>query len=321
MRLNRPMTGIVCLHKPKDITSFTAVAKVRRIAEEKKVGHAGTLDPLATGVLPILLGGATRFLEFLPTSPKRYTAVMRLGLTTDTLDITGTVLKECPVSCTEEDIVSLLPRFTGEIMQVPPMYSAIKKDGVRMYDLARKGIEVEREARPVTIFSLSLLKEGAPMDYDLSLEPLEENDYILDVKCSSGTYIRTLIDDLGQALGCGATMTQLVRTEVGNFTLKEAASLEELAAAKEEGRLEDYLVESGTALAHLTAVTVTDAQATRFQNGGELGLERIGFFHKKGPSVQDRFFAVKNPKGEFLGIGEVNVEKNTLDVKRVLVRR
>ncbi|MBQ4459121.1 MAG: tRNA pseudouridine(55) synthase TruB [Clostridia bacterium] len=154
------MTGIICLRKPEGVTSFQAVRKVRGITGEKKAGHCGTLDPEATGVLPVMLGGATRFLEFLPTTPKQYRAVMKLGVVTDTLDLTGTVLETRDVSAGREEILSALGRFRGDILQVPPMYSALKKDGVRLYDLARQGVEVEREARPVTIFELELLPDG-----------------------------------------------------------------------------------------------------------------------------------------------------------------
>lgn len=313
------MTGIIVLQKPKDITSFLAVAKTRRLCQEKKAGHAGTLDPMATGVLPILFGGATRFLEFVPTSPKRYRAVLRLGLTTDTLDITGQILSEQPVSVSKEDLQEALENFRGEILQVPPMYSAIKKDGVRMYDLARQGIEVEREARPVTIFELNLLSEGELR------HALGEQEYALDVLCSSGTYIRTLIDDLGRQLGCGAVMTELTRTAVGPFTMEHAVTLEELEAAAEAGTVEDYLLSVEDALKDYPKAIVSEAQAKRFRNGGELDLDRIPSLRseKRGEGgVKDgSYYGLFGPEQEFLGLGEVHLERNQMTVKRVFMRR
>lgn len=313
------MTGIIVLQKPKDITSFLAVAKTRRLCQEKKAGHAGTLDPMATGVLPILFGGATRFLEFVPTSPKRYRAVLRLGLTTDTLDITGQILSEQPVSVSKEDLQEALENFRGEIFQVPPMYSAIKKDGVRMYDLARQGIEVEREARPVTIFELNLLSEGKLG------HALGEQEYALDVLCSSGTYIRTLIDDLGRQLGCGAVMTELTRTAVGPFTMEHAVTLEELEAAAEAGTVEDYLLSVEDALKDYPKAIVSEAQAKRFRNGGELDLDRIPSLRsekrEEGRLKDGSYYGLFGPEQEFLGLGEVHLERNQMTVKRVFMRR
>ncbi len=204
------MTGFINLYKPSGMTSFRCVSKVRGITGEKKAGHCGTLDPLAEGVLPIMLGGATRFLEFLPDSTKRYTAVMRLGLTTDTLDITGEVKTESPVSCGLEDILAVAEKYRGDILQVPPMFSALNKDGVKLYKLARKGVEVEREARPATISSLEISEAPG------------ENEYTLDIECSSGTYVRTLIDDIGRDLGCGAVMTSLIRTAAAGFEISSS---------------------------------------------------------------------------------------------------
>lgn len=313
------MTGIIVLQKPKDITSFLAVAKTRRLCQEKKAGHAGTLDPMATGVLPILFGGATRFLKFVPTSPKRYRAVLRLGLTTDTLDITGQILSEQPVSVSKEDLQEALEHFRGEILQVPPMYSAIKKDGVRMYDLARQGIEVEREARPVTIFELNLLSEGKLG------HALGEQEYALDVLCSSGTYIRTLIDDLGRQLGCGAVMTELTRTAVGPFTMEHAVTLEELEAAAEAGTVEDYLLSVEDALKDYPKAIVSEAQAKRFRNGGELDLDRIPSLRsekrEEGRLKDGSYYGLFGPEQEFLGLGEVHLERNQMAVKRVFMRR
>lgn len=297
------MTGFICLYKPEGMTSFSAVARVRRIVGEKKAGHCGTLDPMATGVLPIMLGGATRFLDFLPNSNKRYTAVMKLGITTDTLDITGTVIENKPVEASYEMVCEAADSFVGDIMQVPPMYSAIKKDGVRMYELARKGIEVDREARPVKILSAEVKRTS------------EKNEYILDVECSSGTYIRTLIDDIGKKLGCGAVMTKLERTLSSGFSIENAVTLEELEKLAESGDIESVLIPVSTALSEYDEIRVTEAQARRFSNGGELDLDRIR--HCKA----NELYRVISPEDKFLGLGYADAQLRSLTVKRVYVGR
>ena len=211
------MTGVLCICKPAEITSFGVVAKVRGITRERKAGHTGTLDPMATGVLPVLLGGATRFLDYLPDSNKRYLATFRLGETTDTQDCTGTVLTRRPVTADRAAVEAALSAFRGEIMQVPPMYSAVSVDGQRLYELARQGKTVERAARPVTI-----------LDLRLTAAEEEKNTYTIDVTCTKGTYIRTLIHDLGQALGCGGCMSSLRRTMAAGFTLADSHTIEEV---------------------------------------------------------------------------------------------
>lgn len=307
------MTGILCLRKPEGITSFQAVRKIRGITGEKKAGHCGTLDPEATGVLPVMLGGATRFLEFLPTTPKRYRAVMKLGVRTDTLDLTGNVLETKEVSVGREEILSALDGFRGEILQVPPMYSALKKDGVRLYDLARQGVEVEREARPVTIYELELLPDGTD-----GTDPAQ-GEYVLDVTCSGGTYIRTLLDDIGTKISCGASMAALLRTQVGVFTLDRAVTLEALGEAKASGTLDDYVLPLGEALSFLDGISVTAPQATRFRNGGELFLDRLRF---PGELPEDgALLRVLSQENDFLGLGEVCRETGMLTVRRVFLNR
>lgn len=307
------MTGIICLRKPEGITSFQAVRKVRGITGEKKAGHCGTLDPAATGVLPVMLGGATRFLEYLPTTPKRYRAVMKLGVRTDTLDMTGNVLETKDVSVGREDVLAALDEFRGDILQVPPMYSALKKDGVRLYDLARQGVEVEREARPVTIYELALLPDGTD-----GTDP-SNGEYVLDVTCSGGTYIRTLIDDIGGKLSCGASMAALLRTKVGVFTLDRAVTLEELEEAKASGSLDDLVLPLGEALSFLDGISVTAPQATRFRNGGELSLDRLRFPGKR--PEDGALLRVLSQDNDFLGLGEVCRETGMLTVRRVFVNR
>ena len=223
------MDGIFCLDKPADMTSFQCCAALRRLLGEKKIGHGGTLDPMATGVLPILVGRATRALDLLPVHDKRYTATLRFGYTSDTLDVWGTVTPTGRPLPSLSAIEAALPAFRGGIRQIPPMMSALKKDGVRLYDLARQGVEIEREARPVTIYSLDIL------GYDPAAGELR-----LDCHCSRGTYIRSLCDDLGRRLdGAGAIMTALRRTMAAGYTLEDCLPLEEarrLAAAPPSAR-------------------------------------------------------------------------------------
>lgn len=209
--------GIIVIDKPQDWTSMDVCAKLRGVFHEKRVGHGGTLDPMATGVLPVFVGRATRAAEFVAQGDKEYIARLRLGVTTDTQDVTGNVVATSAVPGeAEEKLRLLLPRFTGDIFQIPPMYSAIKRQGKKLYELARKGVEVERPPRPVTIFSLDILGK------------VEEATFEIKVVCSKGTYIRTLCHDLGQALGCGGTMAALRRTRVGAFSLENSVTLEEL---------------------------------------------------------------------------------------------
>lgn len=258
------MDGIVCIDKPEGMTSFLCVAILRRLLGEKKVGHAGTLDPNATGVLPILVGRGTKLLDHLPCHDKCYTATLRFGAVSDTLDVWGEVTETGAPLPTLAAIEAALPAFRGEIMQIPPMTSALKQDGVRLYDLARQGIEVERPARPVTIYALELLEYNE-----------KEGLLTLSCHCSSGTYIRTLCDDLGRALGCGAVMTALRRTMAAGFPLTDCITIDEARVLAEAGTLTDRLLPLENALAAYPAVTVSAPQAARFRNGGALALERL----------------------------------------------
>lgn len=279
------VNGILCLDKPSDMTSFSCCAVVRRLLGVKKVGHGGTLDPQATGVLPILVGNATRALDFLPDHTKRYTASLRFGATSDTLDVWGQVLETKQPLPTKAAVESALAAFRGDILQVPPMVSALKKDGRRLYDLAREGIVVEREARPVTVHALTLLdmKEA-------------EGTATLDCTCSKGTYIRTICDDLGHALGCGAVMTALRRTAAIGLTETHAVTLDEARALAESGELAARLIPTDTALEEYPSITVSEAQGVRFQNGGALALERL----KVRPIALCRVY---DHTGHFLGLG------------------
>ncbi len=289
------MNGFVILNKGEGVTSFKAAAALRRIFSEKKTGHTGTLDPMASGVLPVALGKATRFIDFIPAEDKAYTARFRFGITTDTLDITGNILTEEEVTVTREQILGVLPDFMGEIQQLPPMYSAISKNGVRLYELARKGIEVEREKRTVTIHKLALT------DYE------NDGEFEIEVMCSKGTYIRSLISDIGEKLGTGAVMTSLHRTLSNGFSIAQAKTVEEI---EELG--ENAVLGIDFPFMCYPAVKVTDAQARRFSNGGELSADRL---HIK---TQISLYRVYSHNNDFLGLGEISASSpELLRVKRV----
>ena len=295
------MTGIILLDKPKDITSFGAVARVRRICGEKKCGHTGTLDPMATGVLTVMLGGATRFIELLPSHNTAYRASFRLGTIPDTLDITGKMLETRDVNVTAGEVKEKISGFIGDISQLPPMYSAVSVDGQRLYDLARQGIEVERKPRDVTVFSIDVIAENE-----------EAGEYEIQVECSSGTYIRTLISDLGEALGCGAVMTDLRRTKANGFGIERTVTLGQLEEAMNDGRISDLLIPVDDALEEYPVIKVSEAQAKRFRNGGELSLERLRYPRMLG------YFRVYDPDKNFIGIGEIG-QKDCLEIKRVFM--
>lgn len=295
------MTGIICVNKEKDITSFGVVAKLRGITGEKKAGHTGTLDPMATGVLPVMFGGATRFLNFLPDSDKGYRATFKLGMTTDTLDITGEVTSQSEIAVSVDDVKKVMRDFVGVIDQIPPMFSAKSVDGVRLYDLAREGKTVEREACKVEIKELELV----------AFDEIEHT-YQIDVLCSKGTYIRSLIDDIGKKLGCGAVMTKLVRTKAMGFDLSDCVSLSELQKMKDSGKgFDDVLIDIERLFDCYKKVRVSPAQSTRFFNGGALDINRV-----QKNIMPDEICAVYSDKNEFLGLGQRQVEE--LKVLRVL---
>ena len=250
------MTGIVIVDKPAGWTSQDVTARLRRVFGTRRIGHGGTLDPMATGVLPVFVGRATRGVEFFEHADKTYEAVLRLGTVTDTQDSTGTVLEKRPVAVTEAEFRDILPKFTGEIAQIPPMYSAIKVDGKKLYELARAGKEIGRKPREITIFSLELL------------EFFGETAKIR-VHCSKGTYIRTLCHDIGAALGCGGCMEALRRTAAGEYTLADSVELDTLLNAE---RPEDYLRDVDTLFRQYPAVTLTEKQTLRCRNGNSFSI-------------------------------------------------
>lgn len=284
------MNGVIVIDKPQGFTSFDVIAVVRRLTGQRKTGHTGTLDPNATGVLPVLLGSATKAQDLIPDHNKTYAADFRLGMTTDTLDVWGQVTNTCEARVTAAAVESLLPRFRGAILQLPPMYSAVKKDGQRLYDLARKGVEVERQPRPVTVYRL-----------ELTAFDTETQSGSLHIACSKGTYVRTLIDDIGAALGVGAVMTALRRTVACGFTLDDCVTLDALKTLCESGAVQDALRPTESLFAGYEALTVSEAQAKRFQNGAALDTARTALRGRDVPS--QTVFRVKHPSGAFLGLG------------------
>ena len=272
------MDGIVIVDKPRDWTSQDVTARLRRVFGTRRIGHGGTLDPMATGVLPVFVGRATRGVEFFEHAEKTYETVLRLGLTTDTEDITGTVLTEATVSVTDEQVEGALDAFRGEIMQVPPMYSALKVNGQKLCDLARKGKTVERQPRPITIYELTLLERG-------------ENTLRLRVHCSKGTYIRTLCKDIGEALGCGGCMESLRRVSAGEYTIAEAVLLQELL---DTGKPEKYLRGVDTMFCNYPAVTLTANQEKRCRNGNTFSVK-----------LPEGTYRAYSQSGEFLMLAKV----------------
>lgn len=250
------MDGIVIVDKPQGWTSQDVTARLRRVFGTRRIGHGGTLDPMATGVLPVFVGRATRAVEFFEHAEKTYETVLRLGITTDTEDMTGTVLTEENVSFTEEQLQETLAAFRGEILQVPPMYSALKVNGQKLCDLARKGKTVARQPRPITIHELTLVERG-------------ENTLRLRVRCSKGTYIRTLCKDIGEKLGCGGCMESLRRVAAGEYTIDEAVPLQTLLDTEEP---EKYLRGVDTMFRNYPAVTLTANQETRCRNGNAFSV-------------------------------------------------
>ena len=302
------MNGILIIDKPKDFTSFDVVAVVRGCLRERRTGHTGTLDPMATGVLPILLGTATKAQSLLPDTDKEYQARFRLGMTTDTLDITGNVITQTSSNITRQQVEEVLVQFRGDIMQKPPMYSAVYKNGVRLYELARKGIEVEREERPVHISTLELI------DFDESTQSGS-----LSIACSKGTYIRVICDDIGKVLGCGCVMTELCRTKACGYTLVDAVALEEIRRLAPDGteELEKFIRPVDSIFTGYNKITISDKQAVRFKNGGALMLSRLRAVKDVSPADDGRLLRVYSADGAFLGLGAIDITRQELTIAKL----
>lgn len=285
------MNGVILIHKEKDFTSFDVVAVVRKLTGQKKVGHTGTLDPNATGVLPVLLGTATKAQDIIPCHDKRYRADFRFGIATDTLDIWGKVMEQQPSDITQEQIEGALGSLRGEIEQLPPMYSAVSVGGKRLYQYAREGKEVERRPRKVTVYSLELISfDGAAQSGTL------------DIYCSNGTYIRTLIDDLAHALGTVGVMTDLVRYEACGYPLDDCMTLDELRQRIDSGDA-SFLHSVESIFMTYDEVVVSDKQAHRFVNGNPLDIVRTPLRDYAGDK---KIFRVKDRQGAFLSLGIID---------------
>lgn len=276
------MNGILLVDKPADWTSNDVVIKLKGVLHERRIGHSGTLDPMATGLLVVFVGRATRAVEFAEAHDKRYIAGLRLGLVTDTQDISGTVLESRDADVSAAELRPALARFIGEQEQVPPMYSAIKVNGRRLYDIARSGGEVERKARKIKISRIDIVGR-------------KNGDYLLDISCSKGTYIRALCNDIGAALGCGGCMSSLRRVAAGEFSVDSAHTLEEVIAAAEEREAESLLLPVDSLFKSLPTFEVDEPREKRIRNGSEI----------KTPYLSDGEYRVYSKSGEFLMLGRV----------------
>lgn len=277
--------GIIILNKPVGISSHKCVGIVRKALDMKKVGHTGTLDPEASGVLPILAGPATRASDFLTMEDKRYCATILLGTKTDTLDMAGEILEENPVNVTEDEIYAVLKKFTGDIKQIPPMYSAIQVNGQRLYHLARQGVEIEREARDITIFSIEV-------------EKIELPEITLNVHCSKGTYIRTLASDIGDTLGCGGCIKALRRTSSGVFTLDKAISPDELIQLSEKGEVEKAILPLDSFFENYESIKLDKKRADRVKNGVSI--------YYRGKTIGN-FYRVYDENGVFIALTQADI--------------
>ena len=305
------MDGILIIDKPVDWTSHDVVAKTRRILQMKRVGHTGTLDPFATGVLVILVGKATRLAQFLDKDAKRYEAVVRLGFETDTGDRTGSPKPkvQSPKSVTTAEIESVLPNFLGEIEQTPPMYSAKKIDGVKLYELARKGIEIERKAVVITNYELQITNYGESRKMgDFGLWTL---DFGLRILCSAGTYIRVLAEDIGRQLETGAHLAELRRTGAGKFSIENAVTLEELEKINADEQLETVLIPMNEAISHLAEIKLSAAETVKINNGMKL--------QKHLPESKNGNFLRLTEAENLLAIGVYDESEQIIQPKLVLV--
>ena len=293
------MQGILIVDKPTNWTSFDVIAKLRGILGTRKLGHSGTLDPMATGVLPVFCGGASKAVDLQLDHTKAYRATLKLGARTDTGDVTGTVLETAPVTAGEKELLEVLPRFVGPRMQTPPMYSAVKINGQPLYKLARQGMEVERKARPIEI--LSIQYEGSPA----------ENEYTLTVKCSKGTYIRVLVEEIAEAMGQKGTMSALRRVAAGVYTEADAHSLEEIQAAKNAGpeALQALMLPVESVFTSLPLLVADERVEQHLYNGCPTS---------RYPAADGRY-RVRNAQGQFLGLA--NITGGVLRVEKLFVER
>lgn len=295
------MNGILCVNKPQDFTSFDVVAKLRGILGMKRLGHAGTLDPMATGVLPVFVGNATKACDIMPDNFKSYRAGFKMGQTSDSQDITGKILTTSDKIISLDDIIEILPDFTGKIMQLPPMYSAVQVNGKRLYDFARQGIEVERQPREIEIRKLNIV------EYDTTVQ-----EGIMEIDCGKGTYIRTIIHDIGQKLGCGGIMTSLVRTYASGFTLNDCYTFEEIQQARDENNLESLILPIERIFNTLPKLRLNEHQTKLYKNGVKLNLEKI---HNL---IDCELYGLYGFDGMFIGTAIADFENGVLRIGKNL---
>lgn len=295
--------GVLNIYKEKGFTSHDVVAKMRGILQQKKIGHTGTLDPDAVGVLPVCLGNATRLADMLTDRDKEYEAAMRLGVKTDTQDLSGTVLEEKPVAVSEAEVETVIQSFAGSYEQVPPMYSALKVNGKRLYELAREGREVERRPRSVSLYRIEILSMQMP-------------EVSIRVSCSKGTYIRTLCHDIGEKLGCGAAMSSLKRTKSGCFTLDTAITLSELERLRDEKNVEKVLIPVDAMFDELAQVHVPDIYIKAVQNGNLFSLHQIMERRMFGPNEEVRVY---DGTGRFYGIYTFDREEGVFKPRKMFL--
>lgn len=293
-RVDNPnnLCGVICINKPQDFTSFDVIAITRRAAGTRKIGHGGTLDPMATGVLPIFIGRAAKTADLIPSLDKRYVAGFKLGLTSETEDIWGTILTGNDKPVTREELLLAVGTMQGNIMQVPPMYSAVKVGGKKLYELARQGIEIEREARPITVHSIELLS------YDE-----KERTGVLDIHCSKGTYIRTIISDIGAKLGTGAVMTSLQRTLSNGFTLEDCTELEDVRSMTPDD-IEKLIIPTEKLFSGYEKIVLNGKQRKMFMNGVVLDTGRMNISYPENTDI-----SVYDESGVFLGTAVIDNEK------------
>jgi len=294
-------SGVLVMNKPEGFTSFDVIGKLRGILKMKRLGHTGTLDPMATGVLPVLIGTATKACDILPDETKAYRADFQLGAVTDTQDSTGKVLETHSVSVSEQEILQILPQFTGEIQQIPPMYSAVQVNGRRLYELAREGKEVARQARAVFVQQIALTAFDASVGRGT-----------VEVVCGKGTYVRTLLHDIGQALHCGAHMTALVRTAACGFSLAEAHGFDEVQQAADAGTAEQLIIPTDRLFAALPALQLNPQQTRLYRSGVRLDLGRIRGITE---AVRYRVYAAEQT---FLGLAQADREAGCLIIEKNL---
>ena len=294
-------SGILVMNKPQGFTSFDVIGKLRGILKMRKLGHTGTLDPMATGVLPVLIGTAARACDILPDENKAYRAEFQLGTVTDTQDSSGNVRETHPFDVSESELLAVLPQFTGEIQQIPPMYSAVQINGKRLYELARAGKEIERPARQVTVQSLTLEAFDS-----------QSGRGTLVIACGKGTYVRTILHDIGGGLGCGCMMTALERTAACGFTLNDAHTFDEVQQAADAGTVESLVIPTDRLFLSLPAVTLNETQTRLYRNGVLLSVSRLGHL------PEGTRFRIYSAEQSFLGLADADREHNCLRIYKNL---